>query len=128
MAETRRLKGLVESVFDRVVLPASPLVVALSGGADSAALAYLCREAERDLRALHIDHGLTHSPMMVEAARRVADRLDVPLEVVEVTVAEGALASLRFDLPPSTDRCSLSAGPRSGRLRPWRGCPTPTTP
>ncbi|HIE21729.1 MAG TPA: hypothetical protein EYP73_03915, partial [Acidimicrobiia bacterium] len=68
MVGTRRLKSLLGSALERVELPASPLVVALSGGADSAALAFLCREAGRDLRALHVDHGLPYSPLMAEAA------------------------------------------------------------
>ncbi|HIE22270.1 MAG TPA: tRNA lysidine(34) synthetase TilS, partial [Acidimicrobiia bacterium] len=39
---------------------------------------------------LHVDHGLPYSPLMAEAARRVAKSLEVPLEVVSTTVPEGA--------------------------------------
>ncbi|MFQ5523610.1 MAG: tRNA lysidine(34) synthetase TilS [Acidimicrobiia bacterium] len=90
MAGTRRLRSLVGSVLERTELPDRPLVVALSGGADSAALAFVCREAGRELRALYVDHGFTHSPMMGEAARRIAAQLEVQLEVVDVDVPEGA--------------------------------------
>lgn len=69
----------------RMELPAGPLVVALSGGADSAALAYLVGSA----RAVHVNHGLAASSVMESAARGVADEVGVPLEVVAASVEGG---------------------------------------
>ena len=74
---------------NRLDLPDGALVVALSGGADSAALAYLCLQAGQDVAAVHINHGLTHSPLMEEAAGEVASALGVDLEVRRVVVPAG---------------------------------------
>ncbi|MFP4074338.1 MAG: tRNA lysidine(34) synthetase TilS, partial [Actinomycetota bacterium] len=89
MAETRRLSELVSGAQQRLVLPEGPVEVALSGGADSASLAYLCLESGLDVRALHIDHQLPASPMMARAAGDIAGKLGIELEVRQVTLAEG---------------------------------------
>lgn len=87
MVGTRRLSTLAGSMIGRLRLPDAPLIVALSGGADSAALAHLTRH--RTLRAVHVDHGLVNSEMMRNAAIAVADTLDLDLETVSVVVADG---------------------------------------
>ncbi len=89
MAGTRRLTELALSVSDRVDLPDGPLVVGLSGGADSAALAWLCVDMGRDVRAVHINHGLPDSRLMEKAAVAIAGQLDVDIETREVIVPEG---------------------------------------
>lgn len=89
MAGTRRLTHLVLTVSDRLDLPDGHLVVGLSGGADSAALAFLCADMGRDLRALHINHGLSDSWLMEKAAIAIADQLDLDLETRAVVVPEG---------------------------------------
>lgn len=90
MAGPRRLTGLVSSALERLFLPEGDLVVALSGGADSAALAYLVREIGHSPRLLHVDHGLDHSPLMRRAAVNVATDLGLDLEIVEVVVEKGS--------------------------------------
>lgn len=90
MVETRRLTELVDSALERLRLPEGDLAVALSGGADSAALAFLCQKAGRQPRALHVNHGLTHSGRLEEAAVSVADSLGLELEVRRISVPEGA--------------------------------------
>lgn len=90
MAETRRLRELTQSATARLALPDGPLAVALSGGADSAALAFLCVEAGRRPRALHVNHGLPDSDLMETAAVSIAETLGLELEVVTVSVPEGA--------------------------------------
>lgn len=90
MVATRRLKELVSATLPKLELPHGPMVVALSGGADSAALALLTREAGRDTSALHVDHQLPGSPRMSEAARAIAAGLGITLDIRKVVVAEGA--------------------------------------
>lgn len=89
MAGTRRLEQLAESVEGRLDLPDGDLVVALSGGADSGALAYLCLKIGREVSAVHIDHGLPNSPLMEKAAKAVAAELGLDLKVRRVVVPEG---------------------------------------
>lgn len=89
MAETRRLSELVSAAQQRLDLHEGPVAVALSGGADSASLAYLCIESGLDVLALHIDHQLPASPMMARAAGEVAAKLGIELEISQVNLAEG---------------------------------------
>lgn len=90
MAEPRRLTELAREVETVADFPPGPHVVALSGGADSAALLWICRRLDRPLRAVHVHHGLAASDALAAAAREVADHLDVPCEVIEVEVPPGA--------------------------------------
>ena len=62
----------------------SPLVVALSGGADSAVLAWAVREDGREARAVHVHHGWPGSDRMEAAATAVADRLGMDLDLLRV--------------------------------------------
>ena len=89
MAEPRRLTQLVEGTGGRLRLPPGDLVVALSGGADSAALAYLALAANRNVRGLHIDHGFAGSPLMEKAASKIAADLNLGLDVARVEVPTG---------------------------------------
>ncbi len=76
------------------------LVIALSGGPDSAAAATLAREAGMAIRAIHVDHGLPGSPVMRSAATAIAAELGIDLEVVEVHPAvttETALREARYE-------------------------------
>ena len=72
-----------------------PVVVALSGGPDSAAVAFLAKSAGIGVRCIHIDHGLPASPLMRRAAEQVASVLDLPLEIVEVEPVGSTEAALR---------------------------------
>jgi tRNA(Ile)-lysidine synthase len=89
MAATRRLSLLLESTSSRLDLPSGPVVVALSGGADSAALAYLALRAGHEVSTVHVDHGFPDSLTMSTAALAVADALDVSLRTVRVDVERG---------------------------------------
>ena len=64
-------------------------MVALSGGADSAALALLVNQSGREATALHVDHQLPASPLMASAARSIARRLDMEIAVEAVVVEAG---------------------------------------
>ena len=76
------------------------LVIALSGGPDSAAVAALSQEAGMPVRAIHIDHGLPTSSTMRIAAVAVASQLGMELEIVDVRPAgatETALREARYE-------------------------------
>jgi len=89
MVATRRLTELSRVASAKLQLPSGPVTVALSGGADSAALAYLCSETGVAFDTLHVDHGLPGSPRLARAAASVADRLSVPIETVSVEIGHG---------------------------------------
>jgi tRNA(Ile)-lysidine synthase len=63
------------------------LVVALSGGADSAVAAWACVQTRPagSVRAVHVNHGWEASAKLEAAARAVATRLGLPMEIVAVT-------------------------------------------
>ena len=85
MVATRRLSVLSASVAQRLDLPEGKFIVALSGGADSAALAWLTSRIG-PIRAVHVHHGLAASDALERAARAVAEALAIPLEVLAVTL------------------------------------------
>jgi tRNA(Ile)-lysidine synthase len=90
MVGTRRLIELEDRASQGLRLPEGPLVLGLSGGADSTALLWLVSGMGREVRALHVDHRLVGSPVMREAAIAVAGMVGTPLEVVSTTVGPGA--------------------------------------
>ena len=85
MAATRRLEELRRQIEARTSLPSGPLLVALSGGADSAALAALVA-GRQATRLMHVHHGLPTSDRMQQAARAIADRLNLPLVATAMKV------------------------------------------
>jgi tRNA(Ile)-lysidine synthetase-like protein len=89
VAEPRRLKELAARIEQVADLPEGPLVVALSGGADSACLLWFCRRLRLPVRAVHVHHGLPASDRLAEAAEAIAERLGTPLTVRRVVVPEG---------------------------------------
>jgi tRNA(Ile)-lysidine synthase len=71
----------------------APVAVALSGGADSAALAIaaakICQATARPLHFFHIHHGLfAQADLWVEQVRELSQLLQTPLEVCRVEVAQ----------------------------------------
>lgn len=90
MAESRRLKDLADEIKQRARFPGDPHVVALSGGADSAALAYVANVVSGTKpRSVHVHHGLADSDRLSEAAGAIAQVLDMSCEVVNVEVPDG---------------------------------------
>jgi tRNA(Ile)-lysidine synthase len=89
MAEPRRLKQLRARLTELLELPGETPVIALSGGADSAALADLLAHQHQDRRALHVNHGLAASGSLEQAARAVAEQTETPLDVLEIEVPPG---------------------------------------
>ena len=88
MAGPRRLTRLGSEVAARVGRALGeesfPVAAALSGGADSAVLAWAVQESGRRVRAVHVHHGWPGSDRMEAAAAAVAGRLDLDLETVRV--------------------------------------------
>ena len=56
-------------------LPQAPLVVALSGGADSAVLGWIVAQSTDQARAVSVDHGLPGSATLMSAAAKIAGLL-----------------------------------------------------
>lgn len=70
--------------------PPASVVCAVSGGADSSALAILAVATGLTVRIMHVDHGLRSTVEAAAEAAAVGDlgaRLGVPVEVVTVTVS-----------------------------------------
>jgi len=79
-------------------VPPGPVTVALSGGADSAVLAWSLADRD-DVVAVTIDHGLPGSAALVAAAERIASRLGLRHRVVTVaprSASEGDLRTARL--------------------------------
>ena len=73
--------------------PKDPLVLAVSGGGDSVALALLVKEAGRQAVVAHLDHGLRpESPLDQAFVRALAERLGFPRFTERVEVARIAQA------------------------------------
>lgn len=90
MVETRRLTTLAEGPRSIIARAApGPIVVALSGGADSAAAAWLAAESGRAIGAIHVHHGSPASDTLQDAARQIADRLDLTLTIAAEQVPAG---------------------------------------
>jgi tRNA(Ile)-lysidine synthase len=95
------LHAVLRAALDACVPPeASGLVVALSGGPDSAALLRATAALGENfralpLRALHVDHGLQPAAAEFRAAcERLCAELRVPLRVLAIEVAPRAGASI----------------------------------
>lgn len=80
---------------------AQKAVVLLSGGLDSATVLAIARWEGYQCEALAVDYGQRHAAEL-EAARRVADSMDVPLRVVRVdlrAIGGSALTDDEIDVP-----------------------------
>ena len=97
---TRRLLQLSAQIGERAQFPDAALVIALSGGADSAAAAWLAARTGRTVRAIHVNHRLPDSSRMAAAARAVSARLGLRLDEIFVPEttdrSEEALREARY--------------------------------
>ena len=70
--------------------PSGSLLVALSGGADSAFAAWVALAlTPAQVRAIHVHHGTTAADQLADAAMAVAEAVGCGLEMVHVEVPEG---------------------------------------
>src|SRR5258708_12458669 len=89
-----------------VPVEASGLVVALSGGPDSAALLGAAAALGKNfralpLRAVHIDHGLQAAAVEFrEGCKRLCDHLGIALRIIAVEVQREFAASIEAAAPP----------------------------
>ncbi len=88
MAGSRRLTALGEQVTDSAAAAfgddTDPILVALSGGADSAVLAWGCMELGRTTRAAYVHHGWPGSDRLALAASKIGARLGLVTERLDV--------------------------------------------
>ena len=87
------MTSLAESIRAGMgAIASGPLVVALSGGPDSAVAAWACREARPrgSVRAVYVDHGWEASPRLERAAQAIAEHLELELEIVRVQMPGGS--------------------------------------
>lgn len=89
MAESGRLKQLLGSIEERTIFPGGPFVVALSGGADSGALAYLAVKTDLPVSCLHVHHGLPASDALADSALEIARSIGVACAVSKVSLRVG---------------------------------------
>lgn len=92
-------------------LPEGRFVVALSGGADSAVLAWAVSQCSPHARALSVDHGLAGSPRLMTAAVEIAETLGLAHEVVPAESSESSETALR-----STRYSALERAADSGEI------------
>ncbi|HWH32744.1 MAG TPA: tRNA lysidine(34) synthetase TilS, partial [Egibacteraceae bacterium] len=119
-ASAERLAGEARRVLDACLEPGARVLLAVSGGADSVALALLVRRARPDLDAavLHVRHGLRDDAADAACAAEAADRLGLPFRAVEVTVdlrsgASGPEAAARSARYAAFRRTCREAGARA---------------
>ena len=91
---------VLDAARESGLVPAGrPLLVMLSGGADSVCLLDVCRHLGARVSALHVNYGLRDAAAADEAhCRELCESLDVPLAVEPVRLpAEGNLQALARD-------------------------------
>ncbi|MGI9290394.1 MAG: tRNA lysidine(34) synthetase TilS [Gammaproteobacteria bacterium] len=89
ISDSSPLRDVFHSALQSVE-PGVPLCVAISGGRDSVVLLHLAATlSNRPVYAVHVNHGLhPEAADWADHCQRVAQRLRVPVTVLEVTVAE----------------------------------------
>jgi tRNA(Ile)-lysidine synthetase-like protein len=95
MVETRRLDQLINRLLDISDFPEGDLLVALSGGPDSASLAQMASLRGSTVRAVHIDHGTEHSEPLRSAAVSIGAVLGLEVEVIAIDLTDGRFTEER---------------------------------
>ncbi len=97
MADPSRLSPAAAALRAQVAarLPEGPLVVALSGGADSAVLAWAASQCSDQVRAVSVDHGMAASGLLMSAAADISQMLGLPHHVVVAEPSAESETALR---------------------------------
>jgi tRNA(Ile)-lysidine synthase len=97
VADPSRLNPVAAALTARVAarLPNSPLVVALSGGADSAVLAWAVTQCSDQVRAVSVDHGMPASAALMSAAAEISAKLELPHQIVVADPSPDSETALR---------------------------------
>lgn len=95
MADADSLTELAGELNSRLDAPDGQVCVALSGGADSAALLWLLTHRGADVEAIHVSHGLATSSLMSTAAGQIAAMCGVRLQMAFVDPPGSAEHHLR---------------------------------
>lgn len=90
MVGSRRLTQLIGLVHRSAKFPSAPLLVALSGGADSAVAGWAACQHTESVRGIYLHHGQTGSDRLQQAAERVAQKLGIDLISRTLHVSSGA--------------------------------------
>ncbi len=97
MADTRGVvvdsAALLARVRER--LPEAPVLVALSGGADSAVLAWAVSQSTKQARAVSVDHRLPGSNELMDAATAIAATIGLRHEIVVAQRSPSSETALR---------------------------------
>ncbi len=97
MADARGVSAAAAALLARVRqrLPEAPVIVALSGGADSAALGWAVSQSTKLARAVSVDHGLPGSDELMDAAAAIAAMIGLRHEVVVAQPSRSSETALR---------------------------------
>jgi 7-cyano-7-deazaguanine synthase len=67
-------------------------IVILSGGPDSSTVAYWAKREGYEVHALTFDYGQRASRAEIDSAKRISERLGIPLKVVDLSALKGVYA------------------------------------
>ena len=97
MADARGVGADTAALLARVRerLPEAPVIVALSGGADSAVLAWAVSQSTERARAVSVDHGLPGSDELMKAATAIAAMIGLRHEIVVAQPSPSSETALR---------------------------------
>ncbi|MEG3586887.1 MAG: tRNA lysidine(34) synthetase TilS [Actinomycetota bacterium] len=84
------MTNLIEELLAKCTFPEGPVVCAVSGGADSMALLALASATKRNVKAIHVDHGIrAGSEKEADLVHDVAKRFNADFEARKVHVESG---------------------------------------
>ena len=89
----KQLRLFLETLFQTQKRNNPALLVAYSGGLDSTVLLHLLHQMQKevsfDLKAMHINHGLSpHADSWAAFCQNICDQLEVPVDIITVHVAK----------------------------------------
>mgnify|MGYP006237919865 FL=1 len=80
------MSNLIEEKFLKNFDIEKKYVVALSGGVDSAVLAFLTKKFTHNVRAIFINHNQKHSDQLETQARAIAEKLKIDFMAIPTSI------------------------------------------